>query len=228
MWLQLYRNRQLAILRLVPCSLLVLFSRGCRRRRLCNPNLVRTRCNRRLSGRQVSSACRNQGLTPSRLLACLRCGPWTLCYRRSRAFLFGRAPRAFKRHVSGAVPATNCRVRFRRFSRLALGVGSMNVADPVRGSRRRQRPADPLAPRKPDHLKRRPCRCGGTGVHCVRRYTEAGLTRCSAEPVESGCGLTLGDGQYHDLGADLDAVVEVDHVLVDHPDASGCRAAADG
>ena len=26
----------------------------------------------------------------------------------------------------------------------------------------------------------------------------------------------------------FDAVVEVDHVLVDHPDASGCRAAADG
>src|SRR5262249_54929928 len=31
-----------------------------------------------------------------------------------------------------------------------------------------------------------------------------------------------------DLGADLDAVVQVDHVVIDHADASGGRAAADG
>ena len=56
------------------------------------------------------------------------------------SFFVRRAPRAFKRHVSGAVPATNCSP-FRRFStypRLALGVGSMNVADPVGGGRRRE------------------------------------------------------------------------------------------
>jgi len=82
---------------------------------------------------------------------------------------------------------------------------------------------------KPDHSSAGPAVAAGPACHCERRYAGAGLTtRGSAEPAEPGCGLTLGDGQYHDLGADLDAVVEVDHVLVDHPDASGCRAAADG
>ena len=37
-----------------PSSLPVLFSRDCRRRRLCNPSLVRIRCNRRRIGRRRS------------------------------------------------------------------------------------------------------------------------------------------------------------------------------
>src|SRR5262249_506813 len=53
-------------------------------------------------------------------------------------------------------------------------------------------------------------------------------TRYSVEQAEPGRGATLGNRQHHDLGADLDAVIEVDDVLVGHADASGCRAAADG
>src|SRR5215216_6041270 len=34
--------------------------------------------------------------------------------------------------------------------------------------------------------------------------------------------------KHHDLGADLDALVEIDHVLIDHADAAGGDAPADG
>src|SRR5215831_11377738 len=48
------------------------------------------------------------------------------------------------------------------------------------------------------------------------------------EQAKPGRGATLGSRQHHHLGADIDAVIEVDDVLVGHADASGCRAAADG
>ena len=64
---------------------------------------------------------------------------------------------------------------------------------------------------------------GGTGVSFVRRCVEASTDDAiSVERVEpGGGGLALGDRQHHDLGADLDAAVEVDHVVVGHADASG-------
>src|SRR3954468_18908069 len=54
----------------------------------------------------------------------------------------------------------------------------------------------------------------GTAVAAERRGPPSG--RCA-----------LLGRQHHHFGADLDTVVEVDHVVVDHADAARCRTAAD-
>src|SRR5215211_4971453 len=50
----------------------------------------------------------------------------------------------------------------------------------------------------------------------------------SPSPLSFVAALAPRRRKHHDLGADLDALVEIDHVLIDHADAAGGDAPADG
>src|SRR5262245_57333460 len=72
---------------------------------------------------------------------------------------------------------------------------------------------------------------GGGGYHARRypaSYPAGGQWRLMPDLTGPHAGVTLRGRQHHDLGTDLDAVIEVDHVLVGHADAPGGCAAADG
>src|SRR6266851_7958396 len=77
------------------------------------------------------------------------------------------------------------------------------------------------SPDEPPKQKRRP---GGTGPTKVQ---QAQTEMCLAAGAAGAVGVTL-DGQHDHLGADIDAAVEIDDVLVDHADAARGDPAPDG